>query len=95
MTYEGRFLQFAPRSCATDKRWGDPGFFSCKRAERPPDLPGPQDGSFAWIWGLYRISEEASRDFVCLRCRDDEKNGYEILCTLCTPHGVGYRDEGE
>ncbi|CAM9535056.1 unnamed protein product [Scytosiphon promiscuus] len=42
----------------TYKRWGDPGFFSCKRAERPPDLPGPQNGPFAWVWALYRISEE-------------------------------------
>ncbi|CAM9575546.1 unnamed protein product [Pylaiella littoralis] len=45
----------------TYKRWDDPGFFSCKRAERPPDLPGPRDGLFAWVWALYRISEE---DFV-------------------------------
>eukprot|EP00752_Nemacystus_decipiens_P015850 g14160.t1 len=42
----------------TYKRWDDPGFFSCKRAERPPDLPGPRQGPFAWIWALYRIPEE-------------------------------------
>ncbi len=49
--------------CFTDKRWEDPGFFSCKRAERPPDLPGPREGPFAWIWALYRIPEEV-RGFV-------------------------------
>ncbi|CAN0209264.1 unnamed protein product, partial [Ectocarpus fasciculatus] len=42
----------------TYKRWNDPGFFSPKRAERPPDLPGPREGLFAWVWALYRISEE-------------------------------------
>ena len=41
-----------------DKRWNDPGFFSPKRAERPPDLPGPREGLFAWVWALYRIPEE-------------------------------------
>lgn len=44
-----------------DKRWDDPGFFSCKRAERPPDLPGPREGPFAWIWALYRIPEEVGQ----------------------------------
>ncbi|CBN77492.1 conserved unknown protein [Ectocarpus siliculosus] len=42
----------------TYKRWNDPGFFSPKRAERPPDLPGPREGLFAWVWALYRIPEE-------------------------------------
>ncbi|CAM9678070.1 unnamed protein product [Ectocarpus sp. 4 AP-2014] len=42
----------------TYKRWNDPGFFSPKRAERPPDLPGPREGLFAWVWALYRIREE-------------------------------------
>lgn len=53
----GRFHGSIVSSCP-DKRWDDPGFFSCKRAERPPDLPGPREGPFAWIWALYRIPEE-------------------------------------
>lgn len=40
------------------KRWDDPSFFSPKWSPRPPDLPGPKEGYFAWLRALYRISDE-------------------------------------
>jgi Late exocytosis, associated with Golgi transport len=41
----------------THRRWLNAAAFSLKSGPKPPDLPPPQQGVFAWALALQRVSE--------------------------------------
>jgi hypothetical protein len=57
---------FALSAFFTWRRWQSPSHFSVKKGARPPDLPPPQEGIFAWARSLIALDESTFLKFAGL-----------------------------